>query len=140
MRTRIVTVGIITNSEGKYLLCKMSSNHGVYPGKYGLVGGGVDENEEIDTAVEREIGEEVGLRVIDKKRLTFLDDRKTKIMRDGTTEEQYLIYLYYQVEAKGEVVLNDEWEDFGWYTAEEVQALDLNDKTRMVLQKLRIIE
>ncbi|HYD35449.1 MAG TPA: nucleoside triphosphatase NudI [Vitreimonas sp.] len=139
MRTRIVVVGIIKNKDNKYLLCKMAEDHGVYPGEWGLIGGGVDEGEDIKMALVREIKEEAGLKVLEMKPLFFGEDRKVKKLRQGGEEEQYLIYLLFEVITEGEVVLNDEWEEYQWLSATEIAELNLNNQTRANLQRYGLI-
>ncbi len=139
MKTRIIGVGVIKNEQGQYLLCKMADDHGVYPGQWGIVGGGMEPDETVEETVTREIKEEVGLDVQTIKKLSFADDKRTKIHRDGTSEEQYLIFLLFDIVAKGEVQLNDEWSDYAWVDQKDIVEYDLNAKTRENFELLGII-
>jgi nucleoside triphosphatase len=63
MRMRVTVSGLIYNSEGEVLLCKMPENRGAYPGQWAIPGGGIDEGEMIRETLIREMKEEVGLEV-----------------------------------------------------------------------------
>lgn len=57
--TQVVVRAIVVNSEQKVMLIKKATN--TYEGgKWCLVGGKPDENEDLDNAVARELQEEVG--------------------------------------------------------------------------------
>jgi nucleoside triphosphatase len=53
MRTRVIVVPIITNSLGELLVCKMHEHRGVFPGQWGLPGGGIEEGESMIDALHR---------------------------------------------------------------------------------------
>lgn len=140
MRTRIIAVALIKNEKDEYLLLKMPENFGAYPGKWGIVGGGLEDGEVIEDAVKREVQEEVELEAISVKPLIFDSDRRMKILRDGSQEDQYMIFLLHEVIAKGEVNLNDEWETFAWVTKSELSRYDLNNPTKENFQRLGLLE
>ena len=39
---RVIVVGLIHNGRGEWLLCKMPAERGVFPGQWGLPGGGIE--------------------------------------------------------------------------------------------------
>ena len=39
---RLIVVPVIRDAQGRLLLCKMAGDRGVFPGQWGLPGGGVD--------------------------------------------------------------------------------------------------
>ena len=48
---RVIVVGIVQNELGEYLICKMPQGRGVFPGQWGLPGGGIEEGEnELDAS------------------------------------------------------------------------------------------
>lgn len=130
MKFRLITGALIVNDKDQYLLCQMANDHGVYPNQWGIVGGGVDPGEDIDSAVIREVREESSLKVTHLRRLFFSDIHKQKLVRGVGLEDQYLVFLVYEVQATGKVKLNDEWQGFRWCSADEAIALDLNEPTR----------
>ncbi len=126
----------LIQNEGAYLLCKMAHDRGVFPGQWALSGGGLELDETIETALLREIREELGERLrIDKViPWTFRDDTRTKTYADGSTEEIYMVYLIFDCHAANrDIGLNDEFEDFAWVRPEQLADYDLNDATRTTL-------
>ncbi len=135
MRQRIIVCPLIEN-DGAYLLCKMPSDRGVFPGQWALSGGGMEAGEKIEEALRREIREELGegLRIAEVTPWTFRDDVRTKTYPDGSTEEIYMIYLIFDCRAENrDIAINDEFEDFAWVRSGEFQAYDLNAATRVTL-------
>lgn len=72
-QARVIAVGVIRNSDGDYLLCRMPPDRGVFPGEWGLPGGGVEPGETLDQALRREIREELGLELQHVKPMFFTD-------------------------------------------------------------------
>lgn len=129
MKRRLIVGAIIMNEENKVLLCKMTTGLGVYPGQWGLVGGGVEEGELIEDALKREIREEVGLEVENVVSYWFHDEVKEKMYPDGSKGMVYMVYLLFDARAQGDVVLNQEWEEFAWVSIEELSSYELNAAT-----------
>ncbi len=136
MNKRVIAVALIRNHEGKLLILKMPKNRGVFPGKWGIVGGGIEEGELIDQALRREVREEVGLVIEDIEPFWFFDDERERLSEDGTTESVYMIYLLFDCLVRsGEIRLNEEWEKYEWVSAEELTKYDLNEATRRTFRK-----
>lgn len=70
--TRLIVVPIIKDPNGRVLICKMASDRGVFPGQWGLPGGGVEAGERIEEALHREVSEELGVSIQKIKPLTLL--------------------------------------------------------------------
>ena len=135
MRQRTIVCPLIQN-EGAFLLCKMADDRGVFPGQWALSGGGVEQGEQIEEALRREITEELG----DKLRLraitpwTFRDDIHIKTYADGSKEQIYMIYLIFDcISDNREVCINEEFQDFAWVRPEDLHHYDLNEATRKTL-------
>lgn len=139
IRTRIGVVGIIRNSEGEVLLCKMPLNRGVYPGQWALPGGGIEEGEKMEEALVREIKEEVGLEVSRIEAFWFQDDVVEKLKPDGSKEKLYMIHLLFDcVVIEGvdlQLAINDEFEEYAWVEPENVGQYDLNRATRATFKR-----
>lgn len=137
MRQRTIVCPLIEH-EGTYLLCKMSSKRGVFPGQWALSGGGMEPGETIEQALLREVREELGeaLELTHITPWTFRDDIRVKTFPDGTKEEIYMIYLIFTCQAKNKVVtLNDEFEEYAWVRKEDLPKYDLNEATRITLKQ-----
>jgi len=50
MKRRLIVVPLIRRADGRYLFIKMPLHRGVFPGQWGLPGGGVEEGERIEDA------------------------------------------------------------------------------------------
>lgn len=136
MKKRIIAVALIRDHEGKLLILRMSKRKGVFPGKWGLVGGEIEKGELIDEALRREVREEVGLMIEDIEPFWFFDDEREKLSEDGTTESVYMVYLLFDCLARsGEIRLNDEWERYEWVSAKELSKYDLNVATQKTFRK-----
>lgn len=136
MRQRIIVCPLIEN-EGAYLLCKMPSDRGVFPGQWALSGGGLEQGERMTEGLLREISEELGsdLTIEAVQPWTFRDDVQTKTYPDGTSEQIYMIYLIFDSKAANRSVsINEEFEDFAWVLPEDLGKYDLNEATRMTLE------
>lgn len=133
MRQRIIVCPVIQN-DGEFLLCKMASDRGVFPGQWALPGGGMEPGEKMETALRREIKEELGdkLLITDIKPWAFRDDIRTKTYPDGTTEAIYMIYLIFDcVSDNRDITFNDEFQEIIWVPPETIKSMDLNDATRV---------
>lgn len=141
LRQRIIVCPLIEN-EGAYLLCKMPSDRGVFPGQWALSGGGLEPGENITEGLLREVKEELGDRlVIDRVQpWTFRDDVRAKSYPDGTTEEIYMIYLIFDCHATNrDVNINDEFEAYAWVLPGDLENYDLNEATRTTLRAKGLI-
>ncbi|MFU2319381.1 nucleoside triphosphatase NudI [Rahnella sp. PCH160] len=133
MRQRVIVCPVIQN-DGEYLLCKMASDRGVFPGQWALPGGGMEPGEMMETALRREIMEELGeeLRITDVKPWAFRDDIRTKMYPDGSTEEIYMIYLIFDcIAANRKITFNEEFQEIIWVSPEVMKSMDLNEATRV---------
>ncbi|WP_426577029.1 nucleoside triphosphatase NudI [Xenorhabdus stockiae] len=141
MRQRTIVCPIIQNN-GEYLLCKMASDRGVFPGQWALSGGGMEPNETMEAALRREIREELGeaLEITEVKPWAFRDDIRIKTYPDGTTEEIYMIYLIFDcISTNRNITFNEEFQAIAWVSPEAMKTMDLNEATRVTFTLKGII-
>lgn len=141
MRQRIIVCPVIQNN-GEFLLCKMASDRGVFPGQWALPGGGMEPGETMETALMREIMEELGeeLNITDIRPWAFRDDTRTKTYQDGTTEEIYMIYLIFDcISANRKITFNEEFQEITWVSPEKLKDMDLNEATRITFTQKGLI-
>ncbi|MBD2797384.1 nucleoside triphosphatase NudI [Xenorhabdus sp. 18] len=141
MRQRMIVCPIIQNN-GEYLLCKMASDRGVFPGQWALSGGGMEPGETMEEALRREIREELGeaLEITEVKPWAFRDDIRVKTYSDGTTEEIYMIYFIFDcLSANRDITFNEEFQEIAWVSSEAMKDMDLNEATRITFTKKGII-
>jgi nucleoside triphosphatase len=109
---RVIVVGIVQNELGEYLICKMPKGRGVFPGQWGLPGGGIEDGEMMEAALRRELKEELGTEISDIKPLFFTDGQYRKSFPDGTQREVYMIFLIFSCKTNSaHLVLAPEFSD-----------------------------
>lgn len=124
-------LAIIFNNDMEVLLLQRSSYEEQWmPEKIALVGGGVEEGEEPAEAVQREIKEETNLDIDN-----FIE--KFVLQRNEDSVEHMFIAKY--VGNNDDVELNEEHQDYGWYSIDEIDKLDtvpnLMDYVKIALTK-----
>ena len=116
-RTVEVVNAIIKNSQNKFLVIKRK-DEGIHPNKWAFPGGIIEEGEDLEQALKREIKEEVGLEVkkIIKKISEYNYQREDNSKTKG---ECFLIET-----ENSDVKINNEVQDFKWVSFEEFEELD----------------
>ena len=134
---RTIVVGIVENRLGEILLCKMKSDRGVFPGQWGLPGGGIEPGERMTEALQREIMEECGIVVKDIKPVVFKDGLYIKHLPDGTHHPVYMIFLIFTCATDTtDIMLNQEFSEYRWVMAEDLSEMNLNIETIDTLEIL----
>jgi nucleoside triphosphatase len=140
MKIRIIVVPIIKNSQGELLLCKMPDHRGVFPGQWGLPGGGLEEGESMIDALHREVREELGITVTQVTPRSFRDDLQEKRYPDGRQETVYMVYLLFDCLTEDLTIqLSDEFEAYEWVRPEQINDYDLNAATTITFQEYGIL-
>lgn len=111
--SRLSVAGIVLNREGKLLLCQRSKKKKIAPGDWHIPGGGVDEGETIEQAIEREFREEMGLNVHGVHSFSG-------IVHDYPSESGNHRTVFILVQAKGKIHLNEENEAYAFVSMEEL--------------------
>lgn len=134
---RLIVVAIVRDEDGRVLLCRMPADRGVFPGQWGLPGGGVEEGERIEDALRREVREELGVDVTSCRPLLFSDGTHRKLFPDGSSREIYMVFLLYECRvAPGPLRLGEEFCDAAWSPVAELHRHDLNVATRETFRSL----
>jgi 8-oxo-dGTP diphosphatase len=122
-------VGALIERDARFLLLKRRA----YPFGYALPAGHVEYNEEPKAALKREVLEETGLKVRNMKELYHGEVKGSKCRYGADTH----IWHYYSAECGDDApVLNPESETIGWYSINEIKALDLIPSARFIFDKL----
>lgn len=133
---RVIVVGLVHNHLGEVLICKMPPTRGVFPGQWGLPGGGLETGETLELALRRELREEIGIEITGIEPLFFTDGLYTKIFPDGNRQEIYMVFLVFNCLAcSREITLNSEFETFAWVSSDSLKDFDLNIETRKTFQR-----
>src|SRR5215470_14313452 len=94
--TRLIVVPVIKDESGRVLLCKMPEDRGVFPGQWGLAGGGVEPGERIHDALRREVMEELGVSIISYRPAFFKDGLHEKTFPNGERRPIYMVFLIFE--------------------------------------------
>ena len=140
----ISVTGIIRNPEGKFLICKRGPNEKIFPNKWCVPGGKVEQSDFInnpkDTSdhwldifekvLEREILEETGLKI---KNIGYVSNLAL-IRPNGFST---LIVSLHGEHDEGEVKLDEsELVDYRWVTLEEAKEHDLIENIYEQIEKV----
>lgn len=134
---RTIVVGLVWNRAGKLLLCRMHPDRGVFPGQWGVPGGGIEAGERMRDALRRELREEIGIEVAAIRPAFFKDAQHEKAYADGSRRTVYMIFLIFHCRADDEaLVLNEEFVEYRWVSEAEAGALTLPGETRDTLDRI----
>lgn len=132
-KIRLGTSAIIFNSEGKFLLTKRSDN-----GQWCLPGGAVESGESVAEACAREVFEETGLRVR-VKRLVGVYSHPDQLVVYPDGHKAFIVAIHFEGQVTGgELGLSNETTDFGYFTLEEIETLEILGRHReRIIDSLR---
>lgn len=125
---KIVSVIAILKHRNKFLVVQRAKNDSIFPGKWQNVGGKVEENERIETAIFREINEEIGIKLDKSIKLNFV--MSYSWVKD--TDEPVRLGLVFLINLRSkptDIKISEELENYGWYTFQEIQKLDTIGQT-----------
>jgi ADP-ribose pyrophosphatase YjhB (NUDIX family) len=110
----------IFDAHGRILLTRRADN-----GQWCLPGGRMESGESAAEACEREVVEETGLSVRVKRLVgVYSHSDQLVVYRDGNKAQ--IVALHFEVEVTGgELGLSDETTDFGYYTIEEMEGMEI---------------
>lgn len=138
---RIIVVGVVYNQAREVLLCKMPPNRGVFPGQWGLPGGGIEAGEHSEDALRRELREELGVQVEDVEALFFSEGSYPKHYPDGTQNEIHMIFLIFSCRVRSiQLALNTEFSEYAWVRPEVLGEFDLNIATVETFKRMGMLE
>jgi 8-oxo-dGTP pyrophosphatase MutT (NUDIX family) len=118
-KLRLGCSAAIFDEHGRIFLTRRTDN-----GQWCLPGGGMDAGESVAEACEREVWEESGLRVR-VKRLVGVYSYSDQLIVYPDGNKAHIVALHFEAEViSGEPGLSSETTDFGYFTEEEIQALE----------------
>lgn len=116
MQAIVVGVKAIIVNDGKVLIVRRSDNAAIDGGTWEPVGGKLEFGEELNSALIREVKEEVGLE-IQIERILYASTFKTH------SERQVVILTYLCKSEHRDVVLSQEHSEYQWSTKDELLQL-----------------
>jgi 8-oxo-dGTP pyrophosphatase MutT (NUDIX family) len=119
-KIRLGCSAAIFDENGRVLLTKRQDN-----GQWCLPSGGLEPGESAAEACEREALEETGLSVVVKRLVgVYSHPDQLTVYSDGNKFQ--IVALHFEAEiVGGELGLSDETSDFGYFTMEEVEGLEM---------------
>ena len=103
-------------------------------GRWSLPGGRVEHGESLEQAVHREVAEETGL-LIDIVGLAGIRE----VLPRGGASGHYVVLSYAARWRSGEVVLNDEHDDFKWLAPDDLGSVTTTDGLATIVTAARAI-
>ncbi|MBK1826119.1 HAD hydrolase-like protein [Haloferula rosea] len=124
----IATVGaLIENEEGEVLMVRTHK----WGHRWGIPGGKIERGEPSEEALRREIREETGLEVGEVRFVMVQDCIDSAEFHQP---QHFLLLNYVARRISGDVVLNDEAQEFNWVSLEDALAMNLNEPTRQLIE------
>lgn len=131
-KTRLIVSAVIKKDE-ELLFGKKKSGAGPYPNTWHLIGGGVDDGEQLEDAIKREIKEEAGIEVEIIKSLGFDDDHEPN--KHG--ELTHYVFLVFEAKyISGELKADDDIEHLEWIPKNKLSEIGLNRPTIKLFEKM----
>jgi len=122
-------VAAVIQKNGKILLAKRSMQSRGQPGKWENAGGEVDPNENNETAIKREIKEELGVEFVIGKIL--LEDH----FKNGD-DDWYVVLYDGSIIGEPRAMIPKETSEVKWFEISELKNVDLATYTREDFERL----
>src|ERR1044071_344752 len=132
-KIRLGCSAAILDERGRILLTRRTDN-----GQWCLPGGRMESGESAAEACEREVFEETGLSVR-VKRLVGVYSHPDQLVVYPDGHKAFIVAIHFEVEAMdGKLGLSDETSDFGYFTLEETETLEMLGRHReRIIDSLR---
>lgn len=119
-KIRLGCSAAIFDEQGRVLLTKRQDN-----GQWCLPSGGMESGESVAEGCEREVLEETGLSV-KVRRLVGVYSPPDQLTIYSETDKFQIVALHFEADIiGGELGLSDETSDFGYFTLEEIDGLEM---------------
>jgi 8-oxo-dGTP diphosphatase len=119
---------LIRNNDGKFLF--IQRNRSLYPDTlpgWDIPGGRIDPSEPLETALAREVTEEIGLTIASHPHIIYAQDIFPSAGR-------HIVRLTYLAQASGTIILGAEHSDYAWFSRETALLEELDPFVREVLE------
>jgi 8-oxo-dGTP diphosphatase len=126
---RVSVKGIVIDDEGRILLAREDN------GKWEMLGGGLDHNEDPIACLKREIHEETGLEV------TYVAPSPKYFVtspRFNTPDTTYIANVIYEIKLKNlDFVASDECQELRFFSVADMETVDLFPNVQNLLTLLK---
>lgn len=129
----VAAKAVIVNQEGKVLIVRESTGHdtNTRAGLYGLPGGRLNDGESFFDALQREIMEEVGLKIT-PVRPVYVGEWRPTIK--GVPHQVVAVFMICQTKTT-EVRLSEEHDDFAWINPAKRTEYDFMEPDNVVIDE-----
>jgi len=117
---------IITNDKEEVLLIRRASNKKLQPLMWSIPGGNLEEGETVEKGLIREIYEELNVKIVNMK---FWKSYYIKLF---PTLHARPLYFYGKI--RGNIKINKESCDWGWFTYNKFKDIDLAFEQKPILE------
>ena len=140
----IVSALVWSKDDKLFMGRKHPKKGGVYADCWHIPGGGIDEGEEKEAALVREIMEETGIDISNAKPV-LVDDKGSgsteKTLKTGKTVVCNMTFNVYEVRLgqnadEIEVALEDDLEEHRWVTKEEMKTMKLTPPSVALFERI----
>lgn len=146
---RTIVSALIFSKDGKLLMGKKDpSKGGVYSDCWHIPGGGIDNGETLEQALQREIKEEVGIDISPYKPVLIPEKGNGTAEKTLSTGEKVLCKMEFnrfrvnindKIANEIEVRLNDDLIEFRWFSREELPSVKQIPGGKEFFQKIGLI-
>ncbi len=124
----LATVGaLVTGPSNNVLIVKTTK----WRGSWGVPGGKIDWGETLETAVKRELKEEVGL---DLSEIRFAVAQEAVLSDEFHKDAHFILLNYYAVSDHEIITPNEEIEEWAWVSPQEALEHPINSYTRVLIE------
>lgn len=102
---------------------------------YVIPGGEIENGEDEETALRREIKEELGIEISDLVKAGEKHKKASSDFKDANLNFHFVDYFARALQT--EITPNEEVSEYGWYFLDEVLKLPLLDSTRELVNRFR---
>lgn len=122
MKLQIGVKILLKNASGELLMLRRTEevDHGGMA-VWDIPGGRIAENEHLDEALVREVKEETGLELSDRKEFLAAQDIF------ASSKDLHVVRLTYLGEATGTITLDHEHDDYQWLSVDDIRKIDKLD-------------
>ncbi|ODS37765.1 MAG: hypothetical protein A7315_03730 [Candidatus Altiarchaeales archaeon WOR_SM1_79] len=124
------TCGGILIKDGKILLGKRKKDR-LYPDIWDIFGGHIEPNETKEVTLQRELKEELGIKVKDYEYLESYQDKEPTFGYDYV----HHIYLIHSWEGTPTNKNEDEHESIRWFSKDEAKNLKMHNEVKKIILK-----
>ena len=143
---RDIVGAVIFDKNGKIFLAKKSSG-GVWPNTWQIPGGGVEKDEDKESAINREIKEETGIDISKYPKVLISDtdiDEAEKTLQNGEKVWVKMKFFTYRVNLDEPnddigVTLNDELSEFIWVNPQDLKNYKLPPPSIKLFKNLKLL-